>query len=279
MEIQKISRNEALQEVMVAVSEKLASMKSPLPSMISEKDNLKVVDLEALAGKLGIEASDARDKSMKTTLASVFTIVISLAEETMNVSEGNMAQLKIAKQLSDELAAIDAELNELMNSQVKIDNGIEAKKKRVKKLQMELEQYEKELQQEGADIEAINQKIANAQAQLSATEAEIAALQAQLSDVKSQISSLNEAKSSLESRLNQALSSIKDVNVLTALANALKIDAADLIKTIDDVKAVRGKEEEKWLDENSPVRIIQDAINRHDLEMLDDISSNKKEKV
>ena len=51
----------------------------------------------------------------------------------------------------------------------------------------------------------------------------------------------------------------------------LKQDKADVSRLVEEKEVERSDEEEKYLDEHSPVKIIQ--------EMLDDISERMEEKI
>ena len=72
---------------------------------------------------------------------------------------------------------------------------------------------------------------------------------------------------------------ITDVSVIRDLANALKIDVSDVKNFMTEEKAERSEEQEKYLDKHNPLRIMQDAVNNHDQEILDTIASKREEKI
>jgi hypothetical protein len=72
-------------------------------------------------------------------------------------------------------------------------------------------------------------------------------------------------------KMKEILDKLKDEEVLSDLAEALKMKASDVKHMLDDEEAERSDAEEDWLDKNSPIEIIQS--------MLDEVYGRREELV
>ncbi len=122
-------------------------------------------------------------------------------------------------------------------------------------------------------------KLQAAQTALEASQATLATAQANLDNANATLDQLNGQQADLSETIQDALDGIQDENILRELNDLLKIDAGDVSHLVEEQKAERSEEEEKYLDTHNPVRVLQDAISHHDQEMLDTIAEKREEKV
>ncbi len=287
--------------------------KPELSPLLTRSANVTVstapMDLEKLVATLTNESADTQEAAAKTKLKSVFTTVLARALESGNISENNMALLEQAENYDKQLNTLNGQINTL-NTQIRqYENTVRSDAKAVDRLEKQVDsltnnvtalQNEVDSLQEqidaagpGADTSMLETRLSIAQdkldtamtklndanEQLTAAREKLASSQATLDNAREALATANDQKADLEENINDAINGITDENLARELAEAMKLSAADVTNVTEDNKAERGEEEEKYLDTHSPVRIIQDAINNHDRELLDTIESKRETKI
>ncbi len=308
----QISIDKLSQANLQSALDKLES-KAELSPLLTRSANVTVssapMDLEALVAKLSNESVDTQETAAKTKLKSVFTTVLARAIESGNVSENNMALLEQADTYNQQLSILNGQINTL-NSQIRqYESTVKSDERNVERLQRQVDSLTNnvnELQNEvdslqeqiaaageGADtsmlearlsvaqdkLDAEMTKLNEANDQLTAAREKLTASQAKLNAAKEALDTANAQKANLEQNINDAINGITDENLARELAEAMKLSAADVTNLTQDNKAERSEEEEKYLDNHSPARIIQDAINNHDRDLLDTIEEKRETKI
>ena len=308
----QISIDKLSQANLQSALDKLES-KAELSPLLTRSANVTVssapMDLDKLVATLSNESVDTQEAAAKTKLKSVFTTVLARAMESGNVSENNMALLEQADSFNQQLSVINGQINTL-NSQIRqyettvrndekavnrLEKQVNSLTNNVTALQNEVDSLQEQIDAAGpgADtsmletrlsiaqdkLDAELKKLNDANDQLTAARDKLTASQAKLDSTKDALATANDQTANLEYNINDAINGITDENLARELAEAMKLSAADVTNVTEDNKAERSEEEEKYLDTHSPARIIQDAINNHDREMLDTIEEKRETKI
>ena len=309
----QISVNKANLTTLQAAIEN-SEAKPELSPLLARSANVTVsaapMDLEKLVATLTNESADTKEAAAKTKLNSVFTTVLAKAIESGNISESNMTLLEQADSYDQQLSNLNVQINTL-NAQVRqyqatvkndektvndLQNKVDSLTNNVTQLQNEVDSLQEQIDEAeagGADATQLRQRLAtaqenldaeltklnNANEQLTAAQSKLAASRLALSNARDALAAANGQKAQLEQNITDTINSITDENLARELAEALKLSAADVTNVTEDDKAERSKAEEKYLDTHSPVRIIQDAINNHDRELLDTIEKKRETKI
>ena len=308
----QISIDKVNQANLQSALDKLES-KAELSPLLTRSANVTVsaapLDLEKLVATLSNESADTQEATAKTKLKSVFTTVLARALESGTISETNMALLEQAEDFDKQLSIVNGQINTLNKQIRQYETAVRNDQKSVNKLeaqvnsltndvtglQNEVDSLKEQIAAEGSDVDtsilearlslaqdrldAALTKLNEANEQLTVARETLAASQAKLSDAQAALAAANGQKAQLEQNINDAINGITDENLARELADAMKLSAKDVTNLTEDNKAERSEEEEKYLDTHSPARIIQDAINNHDREMLDTIEERRETKI
>ena len=195
---------------------------------------------------------------------------------------GQLTQLQTAEQQQmqkvESLQADVDSLNSMIDSETdpvkkaQLEKQLTDAESRLARAQNDLTRIQQQVSTTQTSLDKANTSLTNAKTELDAKKAELAEKKATLENAKA-------TKADLEDKINKKMGELTDTNVIRALADALKIDASDVMKLTEDNKAERSEEQEKYLDKHSPLRIMQDAVANHDQEILDTIASKREEKI
>jgi chromosome segregation ATPase len=201
--------------------------------------------------------------------------------------ETNAANRKL-KELKAKEAKLEEELKSIEQEELDIKSQIEhlnaviattTDAATITSLNEQLSRLEMKLSNTMQKKASIQTKMNNNAAEISQVNETVADCDRRLAEVNASIAEVNGKIAEAKAKIDETLSGVKDVSVIEALANALKIDASDVMHLIEDKNAERSDEQEKYLDAHSIVRIIQDAINNHDAEILDEIDKKTEKNV
>ena len=212
---------------------------------------------------------------------------ISSGEKTVSAAQKKVDQLTskletLQKQQAEAMKSVEtlqADVDEL-NSLIETDPTNKAQ------LEKQLTDAESRLAKAQNNLTAIQQNVTATQTQLTQAQTTLGNAQADLAAKKNTLAEKTQTKqdaatqkADLEQKIKDKMNEITDVSVIRDLANALKIDVSDVKNFMTEEKAERSEEQEKYLDKHNPLRIMQDAVNNHDQEILDTIASKREEKI
>ena len=129
------------------------------------------------------------------------------------------------------------------------------------------------------DITATQTQLNQAKTTLTDAQKDLAALKAELAEKTQALKASNAKKEEMGQRINDCINSLTDTDLIRTLADALKIDASAVSPANGGLDVEDDEEKEKKAEAQSPLRIIQDAIAKNSREMLDEIATERKEKV
>ena len=210
-------------------------------------------------------------------------------QNDVNVAQNNVNQLtNDLEQLKQQETRTN---KDVQNRQAEVDSlkkQIAAETDPAKRAQLEnqlavaegqLTKAKKALTDIQGKITGTQQSLTAAQATLATAQNDLASAKTALNNKKTELQTAKEQKAALEQQLKDKMSELTDVDVIRALAEALKMDAADVQNLVQDNKAERSEEQEKYLDKHNPLRIMQDAVANYDQEILDTIASKREDKI
>ena len=228
----KVSSDIALQTNLDTQQNTQEQKKELLP-LLSRTPNLTVsnapMDLEALLGKLNLEAADAKETSAKNTLHSVFTAVIAKAMERGTVSVHNLELLGQAEDYSKQLDSTNATIDTLTA--------------KISQLKSSVTTNEKEATQIQAQVDSLAADITKLQAQIQQSNAQITILQLEIDSLTAQIEAEVDAQkqTNLKKRLADEQKKIEterdDLNKLQAQKEATQTELNKAQAKLDTVKA------------------------------------------
>ena len=130
-----------------------------------------------------------------------------------------------------------------------------------------------------AQINTLEGTIASNQATLGEKTAALSTKEAARTEKQTTLDNLNARKAELDTAIADEVKKLVDTQKLAEAAKTNRDEIVSSTHVNDDKEAERSEEEEKYLDTHSTVRIIQDAIARHDTDMLDTIDGKRETKV
>ena len=290
---------DAVQQANLLTALNTLDPKTELSPLLSRSANVTVsnapMDLDALVAKLNDETANSNEATAKKKLNSVLSTVIAYAKANAEISESNMAALESAEQSSHQLEELNATIR-VQTSQVKqaeravdtAQKNVDAIQKKVDELQNEVNVLQEELETETDPTRQIElqKQLSAAETKLAAGKEKLEAAQQTLTEAKTNLQTAKEAlaasnakKTELTEAVDTALASIEDEELLRAMKELLKIDSSDVSNLMEEQKAERSEEEEKYLDKHNIVRLIHDAIANHDQEFLDTIDEKREAKI
>ncbi len=203
-------------------------------------------------------------------------------QQKVNTLTKKVADLQKQKtQAEKNVEALQADVDSL-NSLIDSETDPVQKAKLEKQLtdaETKLAKAQNQLTTIETNLSTANTNLTQAQTTLSTHQTNLAAKKTSLAEKQQALSNANTSKADLEKKINDKMNELTDVDVIRALAEALKMDASDVQNLTQDNKAERSEEQEKYLETHSPLRIIQDAIANHDQDILDTIASKREEKI
>ena len=122
-------------------------------------------------------------------------------------------------------------------------------------------------------------KLTEATAALTTANSNLATANSAYSDLSSALTAANAQKAELTQQISNTLAELQNDDSLRELLDNLRAAVDELNLNTDIAEAERGKEEEEYLDQNNPVRIIQDAIAHQDLDFLDAVESKRENRI
>lgn len=309
-----VNANQAIQQANLAnVLENLEG-KTPLSSILSGS-SLTIsdgsADLEALAAKLGLETSSVKEGSLKNALNSMSEALGKAKEsnsEAWQIISGYTDELntlidktvvnedgapvldengnpKIHKGAitiaQEEIAALDAEITGLNGEISTLNNTIAEQQTELADLKEQLKNATDDAAKAelATQINSLEGTIASNQATLGEKTAALSTKETARTEKQATLDNLNARKTELDTAIANEVKKLVDAQ---KLANTTKTQRDEIVNSAhvnDDKEAERSQEEEKYLDTHSTVRIIQDAIARHDTDMLDTIDGKRETKV
>ena len=265
---------------LINVANKLTTSNTSLPPIFDKATNITVstapVDLDKLVAQMNNETSDTKAATAKSKLGSSFTIAISILQERANVAESNMKVLNEAKEIGETIDRLTEEIDNLNDKR----SGLEKLEVKYKQDKNQLTKKVNDLSKQAADLETqiaaetdpakkaeleaklanVNTEFTKAKGDLNTATTNLASTQKVLGDTKQKIAEKMSEKDKAKERLQQKLKEIKDEEMLKALAEAFRMNLADVQNILVETEAKRNKDEEDWLEENAPIKIIQMAL-------------------
>ena len=289
------------------------------PAPILGSKSLKVsnapVNLDALVAKLSMETNNTREDVAKTSLSSAFNTIIANAERVMTKTDNNMAVMNDAKALNQLLAQVESqitakqkEVDQLTQAQNQASSAVKKAQENVNKAQNNVDKVQQQvnaLTEASANLETqiametdpakkaaleakrdvldaklaeATEQLATAQNALASAQGVLSTAQTNLSNVNSQLTAAQNELTNLQEQKTNKLKELEDVDLDRAINEALRQDAKEGVN-FDNIEGDRKKDEERYLDTHSPLRIMQDAILKHDSEILDTINSKREDKI
>ena len=308
-----LNLNVSLQANLPEVPEEKTAAQAVLAPLLARLGNLTVsqapLDLEALMARLGNDNSAAKEQSAKQFLGSLYGRVLARLQESSQITAKNMellteasklgAQLEgVAKQLNDQVATVtELELKTAMlEKQVELAKSqqltpaekrvAELKKKRQQAtdkaqqehLDRQIAEAEQELLAAQASVVQAQGALATAQGALATACGNLVAMQSQVSAASKQVTDLSASQTNLEKQIKECTDQLSDEEVARALAEALKATAGEA-RFSEDALPERSEDQEKYLEENSVLRILQGTAEKRAQEMQDTIEAKREEKV
>ena len=290
---------DAVQQANLLTTLNTLEAKTELRPLLSRSANVTVssapMDLNALVARLNMETADTNEAIAKNKLGSILATVIAHAKANTEVTSQNLELLDEAADTNKQIEKLDETIKkqteqvEQYQNEVKVAEAtVNKQQEKVDALQQKVDSLTEEIKNE-TDPEKkaqMEEELRNTKAELNdetqkLTEAKQSLIiaNAKLQGAKAALAASETKKTALKQHVDETLSQIKDENILRELRELLRIDVSDVSNLMEEQKAERSEEEEKYLDKHSTVRIIQDAISHHDQEFLDTIAEKREEKV
>lgn len=230
--------------------------------------NASGIDFGTIVSRLNVENSETKANSAKSKLGGVFAVLASRARESGNVSAENMDHLDNIEGWENDKAANDKSITGNNTSIAYYKEVIKNYNDQIAKINEDLK------------TETDSNKIINMTMNKLLLESLVSSYNAYITNLESKNTELEGKKKELDGKISKELTLIDDANIIRELAEALRLDAGDVTNLLNDYKEKeRGVDEEKFLENHNPVKILQDAIAHHDAEMLEDIESKKDMKA
>ncbi len=290
---------DAVQQANLLTALNTLEAKTELTPLLSRSANVTVsnapMDLDALVAKLNDETANSNEATAKKKLSSVLSTVIAYAKENANISESNMAALEEAEAASKELEKLNetikvqtSQVNQAQKVVQKAQENVDGIQRKVDELQNEVNVLKEELETEtdptrAADLQkklnAAETKLAGAQQKLAEAQQTLTDAKTNLQNAKDALATSNAKKTELTTAVDTALDKVQDEGILRKLKEVLKNNVGDVNNLMEEQKAERSEEEEKYLDKHSIVRLFHDAIANHDQEFLDTIDEKRENRI
>ncbi len=220
--------------------------------------------LEELTKQLGDQT--AALEALKKQLSGQTATVTELELKTAMLER----QVELAK--SQQLTPAEKRVAELKKKRQQATD-----KQQQERLDREIAAAEKELVAAQASVVQAQGALATAQGALATAKGNLVAMQSQVSAASKQVTELANSQAGLEKQIKDCTDQLTDEEIGRALVAALKgaIDVKDPATILPE----RSEGEEKYLEENSVLRILQGTAEKRAQEMQDTIEAKREEKV
>ena len=220
--------------------------------------------LEELTKQLGDQT--AALEALKKQLVGQTATVTELELKTAMLER----QVELAK--SQQLTPAEKRVAELKKKRQQATD-----KQQQERLDREIAAAEKELLAAQASVVQAQGTLATAQGALATAKGNLVAMQSQVSAASKQVTELANSQAGLEKQIKDCTDQLTDEEIGRALVAALKgaIDVKDPATILPE----RSEGEEKYLEENSVLRILQGTAEKRAQEMQDTIEAKREEKV
>ena len=247
--------------------------------------------LDKLVAKVKGETEDARLDAAKRRIAIVLTALRALNLQMTEKQKNSLAQLEVLQGQLDALsealngktseeaadkmreAELQARIDQLKKA---VENAIkdgEEHRKLVEELKRTRAADDAELRRAETALAKSEAAIAAAQANLDKARSDLSAAKTATESVKADIAQLKSQIAGIETRISECVAAVGD-KALTALASALRSDSTTEAPEIHETNADREKEKAKEY-ANDPLRVIREALDRMDADILRTIDENR----
>ncbi len=247
--------------------------------------------LDKLVAKVKGESDDARLAPAKRRIAIILTVLSALNVKITESQKNNLAQIEALQSQIDELAKLlSSKEGTLSADEAKIaalEAQIESLKKAVENAVKEGEEHRKQVEElkrnraeEDAELKRAETALAKSEAALAAAQAGLTKARGDLDTAKKavaadtqEIAGIKSQIASLEKKVGECAAAVGDTT-LAALAAGLRTDAPEVEPAIRETEADREKAEAKEI-ANNPLRVIREALDRMDADILKTIEDNR----
>lgn len=247
--------------------------------------------LDKLVAKVKGESEDVRLDAAKRRIAIILTTLAAINVHITDSQKNTLAQIELLQgQLDDlsdtldsttsekiaadaKIAALEAQITALENA---IKNAIkdgEAHRKLVAELKANRAEDDAELKAAESARSKSDAAIAAAQANLNKAKTNLATEKAKSESLQNDIATLESQIASIRSSISEGVSALGD-KALESLASALRTTATDVSHVEHETNADHEKEEAKEI-ANDPLRVIREALDRMDADILKTIEDNQ----
>jgi len=260
---------EAASQIMQKLGQSENAQLPPLMDSSSVTVSKPAVDLEKLKGQLELESNETKDKTAKSTLSSVLSVVIANALETIEKTKENMASLNEASELNEQLRRLEAAQQTLQDAVDVLAIETEALAKQIEQMKADMAEKKEKLEKAETEEEKreIQEEIDSLNVQINQKQIELSAKNALLSQKKLELSQVNVQINQTKDRISAAFSNMTDIDFIRRMNDLLYIKKKD-VDNGQSLKAERSTEEEKWLEENSPIEVIMNSIEEKKQDMV-----------
>ena len=201
--------------------------------------------------------------------------------ETQNVAANSVK--KAQENVDNAQGKVDKlqqQVDELTEARTNLDNQISLETDPAKKAALEAKRdvLDAKLAEATEQLATAQNALASAQGVLSTAQTNLSNVNSQLTAAQNELTNLQEQKTNLKEQVKNKLKELEDVDLDRAINEALRQDAKEGVN-FENIEGDRKEDEERYLDTHSPLRIMQDAILKHDSEILDTINSKREDKI
>jgi len=249
----------------------LARVKSN--GQISEKNIAILQEAENLAKKL-----EDITKQLADETAKLEELKKQINTQTATITELEIKTAMLAREVelvrSMQLTPAEKRIAELKKKRLAEQDAM-----RQEELDRQISEAEKDLLAAQANLAKAQLALATAQGALATAQGNLVAMQSQVSAATKAVTETTARKVSTEAAITACTDQLTDEEVARALVDALRSAAEAKGINFDEGILERSEDKEKYLEEHSVARILQDAVDRRDQEMQDTIASRREEKV
>ena len=257
----------------------LRSVYSTILARLQANAAISAKNLELLrqAETLGNQVGDIQ-KQIDERIAQLDALKKQLAGQSATVTELEIKTMMLEKQVelakSQQLTPAEKRLAEL-----KRKRQAEQDKQQQERLDQEIAAAEKELLVAQASVAQAQGELAAAQGALATARGNLVAMQSQVAAASKDIAKLQANKATLEGKIDACVDQLVDEDGARAFVDVLRSVATATKGVPPEDAPERSEGEEKFLEENSVARILQDSADRRVLELEDTIAAKREEKI
>ncbi|MBQ4481314.1 MAG: hypothetical protein II943_11840 [Victivallales bacterium] len=256
----------------------LGSLYGRVLARLQESSQITAKNMELLteASKLGAQREGVA-KQLNDQVAALEALKKQLAGQTATVTELELKTAMLEKQVelakSQQLTPAEKRVAELKKKRQQATD-----KAQQEHLDRQIAEAEQELLAAQASVVQAQGALATAQGALATACGNLVAMQSQVSAASKQVTDLSASQTNLEKQIKECTDQLSDEEVARALAEALKATAGEA-RFSEDALPERSEDQEKYLEENSVLRILQGTAEKRAQEMQDTIEAKREEKV